>query len=566
MDIVTTESIKIPNAVLVSGLTNTEVDNEIFDFLKQYGSISRIIKVPTIDSETQAIAEFAHGAAVKALEDNILPYRRPCTTKSEVIYYVQSLASVYTSDAGTSATNTYLSGLKDLAKLSGREFGDILREELARISESIRPETSTETSKDPVETEPPLTQHDSQAMAPSFVNASTEMGQISNKPQIGPEVRDFFPPRGEQASPFHLPSDQLSTPEVQRVVVEHIVKSSEIASHIHSPCRLKQFSGRLPQPTFEVDYETWRSSVEFCLNDPSIHDSQMVRKIVESLSPPAANIVKSLGPQASPHEYLNLLDSAYATVEDGDELFARFLNNNQNAGEKASDYLQRLHTALSYVVNKGGIASRDFDKQLLKQFCRGCWNSALLTSLQLEQLRSRPPSFAELLLLLRTEEDKQANKASRMKQHLGLVKPKAMLNMQAAHMSYTEGNGIPQETEVAFLAMTKDIQRQIAELQVQVAKLSAYSPEKPEKKKTTGNTKQKQKTKNTQLEGQLQQITATVKPKPWYCFKCGEDGHIASTCDNMPNPTLVQIKKAELREKQRAWEAQNGSLSTHQLN
>jgi len=58
----------------------------------------------------------------------------------------------------------------------------------------------------------------------------------------------------------------------------------------------------------------------------------------------------------------------------------------------------------------------------------------------------------------------------------------------------------------------------------------------------------------------------TVKPKPWYCFKCGEDGHITSTCDNMPNPTLVQAKKAELREKQRAWETQYGSLTTPQLN
>lgn len=566
MDIILTKSVKIPNAVLVSGLTNTEVDNEIFDLLKQYGSISRIIKVPSTDPETQAIAEFENSAAVKALEADVLPCRRPCAANPEVIHHIQSLASVYTSDAGTSATNTYLSGLKDLAKLSGREFGDILREELARISKSIRTETPLEISEEPVETEPPLTQSDIQAAAPSFVSVPDEVSQDSYKPQTNIEVRDFLSPRGERTSTFHLPSDQLSTPEVQRVVVEHIVKSSDISSHIHFPCKLKQFSGRHPQPNFEVDYDTWRNGVEFCLNDPSIPDSQMVRKIVESLSAPAANIVKSLGPQASPREYLNLLDSAYATVEDGDELFARFLNNNQNAGEKASDYLQRLHTALSYVVNKGGIAAGDSDKQLLKQFCRGCWNSILITSLQLEQLRSKPPSFAELLLLLRTEEDKQANKASRMKQHLGFTKPKVTSNMQAAHTSYTEDIVMPKETEEAFLVMTKDIQKQIAELQVQVAKLNACNSEKPMRKKATVNTRQKQKTKNTQPGGQLQQLTVTVMPKPWYCFKCGEDGHIASTCDNVPNPSLVQAKKAKLREKQRAWEAQNGSSTTPQLN
>lgn len=121
-----------------------------------------------------------------------------------------------------------------------------------------------------------------------------------------------------------------------------------------------------------------------------------------------------------------------------------------------------------------------------------------------------------------------------------------------------------QEAEPTFLTMTKDIQKQIAELQVQVAKFSTCSSQKPEKRKTVVNTKQK--VKNTQSDGQLKQIAAMVKPKPWYCFKCGEDDHIASTCSNIPNPALVQAKKAQLREKRHAWEAQNGSPTVHQLN
>lgn len=60
-------------------------------------------------------------------------------------------------------------------------------------------------------------------------------------------------------------------------------------------------------------------------------DKQVVRKISESLLPPAANVVKHLGPQSSFHEYLSVLDSAYGTVDDGDELFAALLNTNQNA-------------------------------------------------------------------------------------------------------------------------------------------------------------------------------------------------------------------------------------------
>ncbi|KAK0131129.1 hypothetical protein N1851_034178 [Merluccius polli] len=194
MDIIVTEGVKIPNAVLVSGLTNTEVDNEVFEFLKQYGSISRIIKLPTTDPVTQAIVEFEYGSAVKDLETTRLPYRRPCVTKPEVIHHVQSLASVYTSDVGTSATETYLSGLKDLAKMSGMDFGDILRKELARISESVSTETPVDTSETPVETEPPLTQSDIQATAPSFVSVPTEVSQTFSRPQTGTEVRDLLFP------------------------------------------------------------------------------------------------------------------------------------------------------------------------------------------------------------------------------------------------------------------------------------------------------------------------------------------------------------------------------------
>lgn len=564
MDIIVKENVKIPNAVLVSGITSTEVDEEIFDFLKKYGSISRIVKVPSTGPEVQVIVEYEQGTAVEVLEANFLPYRRTCTTDPNIVHHVQSLASVYTSKGGTAATNTYLSGLKDLAKLSGRSFEDILQEELARISDTVKCKTPSEIFEDPVDSEPSLTQNDIQTLTPGFISVPVEVSQTSHEPKTDAKTRNLSFSGGERSSTFHFPSDQLSTPEVQRVVVEHIVRSGELASQIHSSCKLKSFSGRFPQPNFEVDYDTWRSSVEFCLNDPSISDSQMVRKIVESLSSPAANIVKSLGPQASPKEYLNLLDSAYATVEDGDELFARFLNNNQNAGEKASDYLQRLHTALSYVVNRGGIAVCDSNKQLLKQFCRGCWNSTLITSLQLEQRKSEPLSFAELLLLLRTEEDKQANKASRMKRHLGFPRPKVMSNMQAAHMPSTEDIDMPEKTEEAFLALTSDIKKQIAELQAQVAKLSACSVAKPVKKKAAEDTRQKPKF--VPSEKQLQQITATTRPKPWYCFRCGEDGHIASTCSNLPNPTLVQAKKTELREKQRAWEIQNCSPTTPNLN
>lgn len=87
--------------------------------------------------------------------------------------------------------------------------------------------------------------------------------------------------------------------------------------------------------------------------------------------PPASNVVKPLGPTASPSAYIELLNSAFGTVEDGDKLFAKFLNTLQDSGEKPSRYLYRLQTALAKAQKRGGVSASETDRHLLRQFCRG---------------------------------------------------------------------------------------------------------------------------------------------------------------------------------------------------
>ncbi|KAL6475109.1 hypothetical protein MHYP_G00161490 [Metynnis hypsauchen] len=278
---------------------------------------------------------------------------------------------------------------------------------------------------------------------------------------------------------------------MQRFIVEHVVKSSDLRSDLHS-VKLRTFSGRVPCPNTEVDYDTWRDSVEFYLADPAVPKGQLVRKIVDSLLAPAATIVKSLGPYVSPRAYLNLLDSAYDIVKDGDDLFAEFLNINQNSGEKPSSYLHRLQTALNKIVKAKAVSPTDSDRQLLKQFCRGCWNNTLISTLQLEKQKEKPPTFSELLWLLRTEEDKQTAKANRMKQHLGFTKTKAQVQAQNLCEPDIEYD-LPPPVETPPSAM-KQLQKQIAELQAQVAALS-YPKDKPPNKPQAGKKKLKLTTK-----------------------------------------------------------------------
>lgn len=61
-----------------------------------------------------------------------------------------------------------------------------------------------------------------------------------------------------------------------------------------------------------------------------------------------------------------------------------------------------------------------------------CWDNRLLANLHLEERKTSPPSFAELVVSVRAEEDKQASMEKRMLSHLGMnklgsqsVKPKA---------------------------------------------------------------------------------------------------------------------------------------------
>lgn len=120
------------------------------------------------------------------------------------------------------------------------------------------------------------------------------------------------------------------------------------------------------------------------MKDVSLSDLDKTRKIFESLLVPASDVVRHLGHEAPPTASLQLLVSVFSTVEDGEELFVRFMSTFQDSGEKSSTYLQRLQVVLGNAVCRGAVPVQDGDKHLLRQFCRGCWDNALLADLHLE--------------------------------------------------------------------------------------------------------------------------------------------------------------------------------------
>ncbi|XP_032413323.1 uncharacterized protein LOC116716610 [Xiphophorus hellerii] len=589
MDVVLRESVQISHSVVVSGLTGSETDEEVSTFLQKYGSINRYIRLddPKSDFHKNMIIEFSHETAMQTLEP-LLPLQLPSTTQAGIVYELKALGSVYTLDARSKATKMYMEQLSEIARLSGNSLGEMLKEELKNLvssAESIfvqSPETDPESSasqsptprKDSTsqrdvsssENPQPVTPTKSTILTPASDPSEPHTPSISSKNLI-----DLNPPQTFSVSSAStaMPLIDVNPPAVQRVVVEHVVRSNDNSPQFASPSRLRAFSGKSPRPSHEADYDTWRASVEILVRDPSVSDLHCTHRILDSLLPPASEMIKHLSPQSSPSTYLKLLDSAYGTVEDGDELYARFMSTFQNDGELPSVFLQRLHTALSKTMRRGGVSAHEFDQQLLKQFCRGCWENALIVDLQLEQKKEKPPTFAELLLLLRTEEDKQAAKMTRMRQHFGHAKsghnPSRQRAMSQVHIAHDTVDLI-NKTDFEML------KQQIADLSVQVKSMvsAGQKPKQPKEQKAKSVplsvTHEAHVVKPKTAHQHPSTFKANGRPRPWYCFQCGEDGHVVSVCDKAPNPSLVAAKKKQLKEKQAAWEASNASQSETHLN
>jgi hypothetical protein len=177
--------------------------------------------------------------------------------------------------------------------------------------------------------------------------------------------------------------------------------------------RLRNFSGKKPTPSGEVDFGTWRLAALQIIDDRSVKEKEKKRMIQYSLLRPALDVVRELA-DASSKTVFDVLDAAFGVCVDGAELFVKFLSTYQNEKEDPSGYLQRLYINLLEVVDYGGLAKADMAGTLLKQFVRGCREEELLMRLRVEDL-DPPPSFSELLLLVRKEEARRTDKKSRLK-------------------------------------------------------------------------------------------------------------------------------------------------------
>lgn len=133
-----------------------------------------------------------------------------------------------------------------------------------------------------------------------------------------------------------------------------------------------------------------------------------------SLKGPALEIVKAVrhtNPDASPDECLKALESAFGSVESGDDLYFAFRLMQQQRGEKLSDFLRRLERSLAKVIQRGGLPVSHRERARLEQLLRGAVDSdMMLIQLRLRERNATPPNFLQLLTEIRAEEEYEASR------------------------------------------------------------------------------------------------------------------------------------------------------------
>lgn len=172
---------------------------------------------------------------------------------------------------------------------------------------------------------------------------------------------------------------------------------------------LRTFSGHLPTPAGEESLDHWLGQACLMIEECDCSVREKRKRIVESLKGPALEIIQAVqlnDPDASPECYVEALESAFGTPESGEDLYFAFRSLHQQRGEKLSDFLRRLESSLTKVVQKGGLPSHRANRAHIDQLLRGAAESnIMLLQLRLRERKEKPPTFLKLLSEIREEEE-----------------------------------------------------------------------------------------------------------------------------------------------------------------
>nr|XP_055053225.1 uncharacterized protein LOC129438489 [Misgurnus anguillicaudatus] len=257
-------NVKAQRSLCVLGITDNDTDDDITATFEKYGDIVKVVRVAPSTGQTGQsiiIVEFDVDTPVMHLEPNF-----PLEIKS----------------VRNPAVTWYADSIKVLAQRSAQPS--------AQVQSS-----SIESSDDSDNADPEEVPSDNSDVIPKryikrkpFKKPKSKSRVLSSDNNPDPAVRKKM----TKPSSNTLTNDDLNPPEIQRIVVEHVIKNDSFSVQTHSKW-LRSFSGKVPKPPGEADFDTWCLHVDLLLQDSLPIDIQR-RKILESLLPPASDVVKQL--------------------------------------------------------------------------------------------------------------------------------------------------------------------------------------------------------------------------------------------------------------------------------
>ncbi|KAI5615219.1 hypothetical protein C0J50_8776 [Silurus asotus] len=139
------------------------------------------------------------------------------------------------------------------------------------------------------------------------------------------DLRTFF--LGEEPA-----SNQ--TEAILRAVSDLLDKTSKPSSEHVSYRRLRFFSGTLPTPAGEEQFDHWLEQARVMVEECDCSFKEKKRRLMESLRGPALELVKAVrasNPDVSPEDCIEALEHAFGTAETGDDLYFAFRSLQQQA-------------------------------------------------------------------------------------------------------------------------------------------------------------------------------------------------------------------------------------------
>ncbi|XP_063775469.1 paraneoplastic antigen Ma2-like [Pseudophryne corroboree] len=191
-------------------------------------------------------------------------------------------------------------------------------------------------------------------------------------------------------------------------VVDKVVSHLERWHYEGGYRRLRIFSGIIPVPAREENYEMWREAAIQHSEEWQCPEHIRRQRVVESLRGPAMGVIQATrrsNPTAALRDYIEALDFSFGTLEDVGDLMARLNCTYQEYGETLTHYIYRVDRLIYKIVDKGGLSPEIVNEKRLKQVLKGALtNNPVAQRLRCTMASATPPSLTDLVKEVKLEE------------------------------------------------------------------------------------------------------------------------------------------------------------------